>query len=179
VKVFEKDKSSLKKFLYKNIASEVFLMQEVLHPSQENTRPRFSKSHKYICVCLKAIFSLIYLSYQGLAMAQIGMRDEIISTTSPTRFEPLNITSKIARHIPMGTKRQEAVSILAAQGFEIKEVAGKISGCDNCDPIIVYAGYTNKSLIPLAPYKSFVSIRLGFKNDLLTKISAWHTRNAY
>lgn len=116
---------------------------------------------------------------QGYAMAQGKLIEEILSSAKPERFKPLDVTSIALRHVPLGKERQAVISELTAQGFEVKQAEQRIEGCADCEPLVVLGGYTKKAAIPILPYESFISLRVGFREGKAAVVSAWHTKNAY
>ena len=128
---------------------------------------------------LNFIFFGILIFFQGNAMSQNKLIDEILSSTKPERFKPLDVSSIVVHYIPLGRERKVVISELAAQGFEVKEIEQKIEGCAECDSMVVLGGYTKKDPIPILPYESFISLRIGFREGRAAFISAWHTKNAY
>lgn len=128
---------------------------------------------------LSFIFFGILIFFQGNAMSQNKLIDEILSSTKPERFKPLDVSPIVMRYIPLGSEKDLVISELAAQGFEVNEVEKKIDKCDDCDPLVVFGGYVKKSTIPILPDKSYISIMIVFKNGKVFFISASHTRNVY
>lgn len=126
-----------------------------------------------------AALAVIFLIFQGGAMAQGKLIEEILSSSKPERFKPLDVAPIVLRYIPLGMEKQAAILELADQGFEVKESKQKLEGCTDCEPMVVLAGYTKKAMIPVLPYESFISIGLGFKQGKVVFVSAWHTKNAY
>lgn len=120
-----------------------------------------------------------FLILQGCAMAKGDLITKILDSSKPERFKPLDISSVVVRYIPLGTEKQVAIHELRQQGFEVKEVEQKLNGCIGCESQVVLGSYTQKAIIPFLPYKSFISIGLGFKQGKVTFVSAWHTKNAY
>lgn len=120
-----------------------------------------------------------FIFFQGCAMAKEKLIEEILFSTKPERFKPLDVTSYVLPRIPLGTERGAVISKLIDQGFEVKEVEQKIENCIECESLVVLGGYTRKAVIPGLPYQSFISLRFGFKQGKAAVLSAWHTRNAY
>jgi hypothetical protein len=121
---------------------------------------------------------LIFI-FQGCAMAQGKLIEEILSSAKPERFKPLNVAHIVLRHIPLGTERQAVISELIHQGFKVKEAEQKIERCADCEPLVVLGSYTKKTTIPVLPDESYISLMLGFKQGRVTFISASHTKNVY
>ena len=127
---------------------------------------------------LSFIFFGILIFFQENSMSQNKLIDEILFSTNPERFKPLDVSSIVVHYIPLGRERKAVISELAAQGFEVNEVE-KIDKCDDCDPLVVFGGYVKKSTIPILPDKSYISIMIVFKNGKVFFISASHTKNVY
>jgi len=112
-------------------------------------------------------------------VAQDKLIEEIISSAKPERFRPLDVTSIVLRCVPLGKERQAVISELTTQGFEVKEAEQKLEGCADCESLVVLGSYTKKATIPILPYESFISLRIGFKQGKAAVVSAWHAKNAY
>jgi hypothetical protein len=125
------------------------------------------------------IVLVIVLFLQGCAVAQDKLIEEIISSAKPERFRPLDVTSIVLRYVPLGKERQAVISELTTQGFEVKEAEQKLEGCADCESLVVLGSYTKKATIPILPYESFISLRIGFKQGKAAVVSAWHAKNAY
>lgn len=84
--------------------------------------------------------------------------DEIQSSGEPDRFKSKDVSQIVARYIPLGTEKQEALRRLKNQDFDVTEVKKEIPGCPDCDPLSISASYVQKRIMPFLPYKSFISI---------------------
>lgn len=67
--------------------------------------------------------------------------DEIQSSGEPDRFKSKDVSQIVARYIPLGIEKQEALRRLKNQGFDVAEVKKEIPGCPDCDPLSISASY--------------------------------------
>lgn len=132
----------------------------------------------------KSVFLLIagFIFLQGCVRAPGNLTQEILSfdlSSKPERFKPLDVTSIVLRHIPLGKKRQAVISELAAQGFELREAEKKLKLCAECDPPVILADYTIRASFPTVPERGYIHLNLGFKQGKLSYVRGERYLNYY
>jgi len=105
--------------------------------------------------------------------------DHILSQGQPDRFQPKDISNIVANHIPLGTKKQKAIDLLKQNGFNIKKEQQVLEKCPACSPVTITGNYTEKQTLSFLPYKSFISISIGFKNEEVAYISGFQSGNPF
>lgn len=105
--------------------------------------------------------------------------EEIQSSGEPDRFKSKDVSQIVARYIPLGTEKQEALRRLKKQDFDVEEVKKEIPGCPDCDPLSISASYVRKRAIPFLPDKSHISILLGIKDGKVAHIAASQSGNPF
>jgi hypothetical protein len=105
--------------------------------------------------------------------------DEIQSSGETDRFKSKDVSQIVARYIPVGIEKKEALRRLKNQGFDVAEVKKEIPGCQDCDPLSISAGCVQKRIMPFLPYKSFISILLGIKDGKVAHIAASQSGNPF
>lgn len=105
--------------------------------------------------------------------------DEIQSSGEPERFKSKDVSQIVARYIPLGTDKQEALHRLKNQDFDVAEVKKEIPGCPDCDPLSISASYVQKRSIPFLPDKSHISILLGIRDGKIAHIAASQSGNPF
>lgn len=105
--------------------------------------------------------------------------DEIQSSGEPDRFKSKDVSQIVARYIPLGTEKQEALRRLKNQDFDVMEVKKEIPGCPDCDPLSISASYVQKRSMPFLPDKSHISILLGIRDGKIAHIAASQSGNPF
>lgn len=126
-----------------------------------------------------AVLTGLLFTFQGCAMAQGKLIDEILNSTKPERFKPVDVSSLVLRYIKPGIEKESAILELKHQGFDVKEEKRKLEGCFDCDETVVLGGFTKNAVLPILPYESFISIGIGFKSGKVAFVTASHTKNVY
>lgn len=104
---------------------------------------------------------------------------EINSSGEADRFTPKDVSQIVARYIPLGTERQEALRRLKNQNFDVIEVEKHIPVCLDCDPLSISGSYVQKRAMPFLPDKSYISILLGIRDGKVVHIAASQSGNPF
>lgn len=124
---------------------------------------------------------LMVLAVFLIAGCKVGgdLIDEIQSTGEPDRFKSKDVSQIVARYIPLGTEKQEALRRLKNQDFNVTEVKKEIPGCPDCDALSISASYVQKRAMPFLPDKSHISILLGIRDGKVAHIAASQSGNPF
>lgn len=124
---------------------------------------------------------LMVLTVFLIAGCKVGgdLIDEIQSIGEPDRFNSKDASQIVARYIPLGTEKQEALRRLKNQDFNVMEVKKEIPGCPDCDPLSISASYAQKRAMPFLPDKSHISILLGIRDGKVAHIAASQSGNPF
>lgn len=105
--------------------------------------------------------------------------DEIQSSGDLDRFKSKDVSHIVAKYIPLGTEKQEALRRLKHYDLDVVEITKEIPGCPDCDPLSISASYVQKHFIPFLPDKSHISILLGIKDGRVAHIAASQSGNPF
>lgn len=126
------------------------------------------------------VFIIFIFIFPGCAMAENDLINDVFAFQKPDRFKSVDISSIVSKYIPIGMRKEAAVSKLKEQGLNVREeVDLKFNQCVDCEKLVILAGYIKKNVIPFLPDESYISVRLEFKEDRVAYVSGSHTKNVY
>lgn len=112
-------------------------------------------------------------------MGNYKLIEEILSFSEPERFKALDVSPIVLRYMPIGSERSAVISKLETQGFKVVDMNLNLEKCPDCDNPGLQASYINQPKFKFLPDISYITIGIGFKNEKVAFISAFHTKNVY
>lgn len=128
---------------------------------------------------LSAIFMTLIVFFFVGCKVDNNLIDAVLAQGQPDKFKSRDISQLVVAYIPIGTEKQEAITLLRHHGFDIKEEKRDIPGCPTCDPLVVSGSYLEKRMVPFLPDKSSISILLGCKGGKVAHVAASHSPNPF